>query len=363
MKRYGSPDYVIIAVIGLLVIFGLIMLASASSNLGQTRFNDPFFYLKHQIFYGLSLGIIGFLVAWKIPYRWYQKTSVFLLLASVVLLFLVFTPLGLNSGNAERWLQLGPITFQPSELLKITLILYLAAWLSRSQERSQSLTKGFLPLLLVVALISVLLLKQPTTSITVILLGVAFIMYFASGAKLKFMGIMGILVAVIVTAAILITPYRLNRVVYFLNPDANLESGGYHRNQALIAIGSGNLLGVGYGQSTTKIGYLPEPIGDSIFAVIGEELGFVGAIFLISLFALLITRIFILAKKTGDRFAKLSLIGFGTLIAVQSFMNMAAISGLIPLTGVPLPFISYGGTALAVFMTIGGIVTNISKNS
>ncbi len=158
-----------------------------------------------------------------------------------------------------------------------------------------------------------------------------------------------------------ITPYRLDRVLNYINPESNPLGGGYHINQAKIAIGSGGMFGVGYGQSTTKIKYLPEPIGDSIFAVIAEELGFAGSLTLVGAFVLLVTKTLLLARKAPDRFAKLLLIGFASLIAIQAFVNIGAISGLIPLTGTPLPFISYGGTALAVFMTMGGIIANISK--
>ncbi len=363
MKRYGSPDYVIITIIGLLVIFGLVMLASASSNLGQSRFNDTYYYLKHQVLYGLSLGLVGFVLASKIYYRWYQKTAFLMVLISIGLLVLVFSPLGIGVSNADRWLKLGPITFQPAELLKITFILYLTAWLSKDQSRSQSFTKGFLPLLLVTAIISGLLLKQPTTSMAVLLLATAFIIYYASGAKLAYLAGLTLAGIIAVSLVIFTTPYRFNRIMNFLNPEANPLAGGYHLTQALITIGSGEWLGVGYGQSTTKIKYLPEPVGDSIFAVIAEELGFIGSLFLITLFTVLILRIFMLARKTSDRFAKLTLIGFSSLIAIQVFMNIGAISGLIPLTGVPLPFISYGGTALAVFMTMSGIIVNISKYS
>lgn len=363
MKRYGFPDYVLIFSLAILVLFGLVMLASASSNLGQARFGDSAYYLKHQLLYGFSFGLAGFLLAFKVSYLWYKKFAVILLIGTALLLFLVFSPLGFRAGAAERWLKIGPLVFQPAELLKITLVIYVAAWLAGNRDRLKSFSRGFVPLLLVIALLSGLLLKQPTTSITAILIAAVLIMYFASGAKLSYIVGLMLLGVLAVSLVIAVTPYRLSRVLNFLDPQANLEGGGYHLNQARIAIGSGNLFGTGYGQSTTKINYLPEPMGDSIFAVIAEELGFVGSIFLISLFILLVWRILMLSKKVSDPFARLVLIGFGSLIALQSFMNIAAISGLIPLTGVPLPFISYGGTALAVFMTMGGIVVNISKHS
>lgn len=194
-----------------------------------------------------------------------------------------------------------------------------------------------------------------------ILVSTALVVYFASGARILY-----ILGAIILGAAALLfviylTPYRWERITNFLIRDVDPLGGGYHLNQSLIAIGSGGLLGVGYGQSTTKINYLPEPIGDSIFAVIAEELGFVGSILLISAFLLLILKLLFLAKQTKEKFGQLILVGFGSLIAIQTFINIAAISGILPLTGTPLPFISYGGTALVVFLTMTGIAVNISK--
>jgi len=362
-KRLGRPDYFILFCVGLLVVFGLVMLASASSHLGETKFGNSYFYLKHQILYGLSLGILGFLAAYAIPYSFYRKIALPLIIVSALTLFLVFTPLGFRAGGAERWVSLGPITFQPAEFLKLAFIIYLAAWLSGDKERVESFSRGYLPFLLVAGAISILLIKQPSTSVVAILMASALIVYFVSGAKLKY--IFGTIVLGVAALAVLIyvTPYRFQRVVNFLHPQADQLGAGYHLNQALIAIGSGGLTGVGYGQSTTKINFLPEPIGDSIFAVIAEETGFIGASVLILLFMALVIRTFMLARKTTDKFGKLLLVGFGSLIALQAAMNIGAISGLLPLTGTPLPFISYGGTALAVFMTMGGIIVNISRYS
>lgn len=363
MRRKRHSGYSIVTLVGFLVLFGLVMLASASSNLGKTRFDDPYYFLKHQIIYGLVIGVAGFFAASKINYKIYKKLSPFLILIGIFLLALVFTPLGVKAGGAERWLALGPITFQPSEVLKIPFVLYLAAWLSGNKKRSKSFRHGFMPFLIILSVISVLLLKQPATSVVAVLIGVALIVYFASGAKMSY--IAGIILVFLIGLIFVIytTPYRLNRIIGFLNPDANPLAERYHLNQALIAIGSGGLFGVGYGQSTTKINYLPEPIGDSIFAVIGEELGFAGSLFLISLFFLLVIKMLMVAKSVPDHFGKLVVIGFASLIGLQAFINIGSISGLLPPTGIPLPFISFGGTALAVFMTISGIVYNIAKNS
>jgi cell division protein FtsW len=362
-KQNHAPDYSIILFTLLLVVFGLLMVTSASSELGQKKFNDSYFYLKHQLIYGLSIGLIGFLTASKIYYKYLQKIATFLLLLTIVGLILVFTPLGASAGGASRWLEIGGFVFQPSEILKITFIVYIAAWLSGKEERRTSFWGGFVPFLVISGLISALLIFQPSTSVVVILMASALAVYFASGAKISY--ILGIIVLGILALAVIsyFSPYRWQRLTGFLNPEENIQNSAFHINQALIAIGSGGLTGVGYGQSTTKILYLPEPIGDSIFAVVGEEFGFIGSLFLISAFLFLIMRGFLLSRKIGDRFGRLLLIGFSALIGVQAFVNIGAISGLIPLTGTPLPFISYGGTALAVFMTISGIMVNISKHT
>lgn len=361
--RSRKPDYLLMFCTFLLVLFGLFMLSSASSYLSKARFNNSYYYLQHQLLYGALPGLIGFFAASKIYYGWYRKISIPLLLAAMVLLVLVFTPLGVSVSGAERWIRLGPITFQPSEILKIPFIIYLAAWLGNSTERQRKFWSGFVPFIIIVGVIAGLLLKQPATSVTVILLSAALIVYFVSGARLSY--ILSAIVAALVLLGMVIyfTPYRLARVKTFFAPETNLQSTGYHVNQTKIAIGFGGLTGVGYGQSTSKVNYLPEPIGDSIFAVIAEELGFIGAISLLAVIFLLVMRMLLLAVRCPDRFGQLLLVGFGSLIALQSFVNIGAISGVLPLTGAPLPFISYGGTALAIFMTISGIAVNISKYS
>lgn len=362
-RRGGHPDYFIIAGIAMLTIFGLLMIASTSSHLGKARFDDAFYYLKHQIFYGLSLGIFGFIVGSKLYYRFYEGAALWMLLGCAILLALVFTNFGVTTKGATRWLSLGPVSFQPSELAKLTFVIYLAAWLSRRVERKKEFLAGFLPFLLITAAFGGLLLKQPATSTTMILIATAIVVYFVSGARLSYIFSFAFFGMAVLLFLIYFTPYRLERFMIFLDPGRDAQSGGFHINQALIAIGSGEIDGLGYGQSTTKLSYLPEPIGDSIFAVIGEEFGFIGTSALVAVYFALILKIFLMARRFPETFGQLLLVGFGTLIALQAFVHIGAISGLIPLTGTPLPFISYGGTSLAVFLTMGGIIVNISKYS
>lgn len=359
--RSHAPDYVIVVCSFLLVIIGLAMLTSASSDRGQLRFGDSYFYLKHQLIYGLSLGIILFALASNIYYRHLQTFAIPMLIVNFLLLILVFTPLGISSGGATRWIQLGPIAFQPSELLKVTFIVYLASWLSSRSNREQDFSGGFIPFLALIGMTGLLLIFQPSTSIAFILVITALVMYFAGGAKISYIAGTVFLGAAAFILISYLTPYRWQRLMTYVNPDSNTKTTSYQIIQAKNAIGSGGLWGVGYGQSTTKLRSLPQPIDDSIFAVIAEELGFIGSTFIILLFALVALRSFILARRVPDKFGQLLFIGFGSLITIQSFLHIGAISGLIPLTGVPLPFISYGGTALAIFMGISGIMVNISK--
>lgn len=361
-KSGHQSDYFLLALLLVLLVFGLVMLSSASSELGKIKFNDSYYYLKHQIINGLIAGALGFLIGYKVHYQNYKKLALPLLLFSLVLLALVFTNFGVTSGGASRWVKIGPLGFQPAEILKITFLIYLAAWLSNQKvSREKKFWSGFVPFLTVTGSVSVLLLLQPATSIVIILIGTAFTVYFLSEARLKFLLILVLLAIVGIGVLTYFTPYRLERIMTFLKPQNDTQGSSYHLNEAQIAIGSGGLWGLGYGNSRTKTSFLPAPVDDSIFAVTAEELGFVGAGALLSVFGVLTFRLFWLGKNMRDAFGKLLLFGFGTIIAVQSLINIGSISGFFPLTGVPLPFVSYGGTSLAIFLTIGGIALNISK--
>jgi cell division protein FtsW len=259
-------------------------------------------------------------------------------------------------------LSLGPLSFQPAELMKLTYLLYLAAWLGNTKlNRSKDIQGGLLPFGLVTGLIATLLVLQPATSTVAILIGSGLVVYFVSGAPVRYIASVIGVGAAAVALLILITPYRLARITGYLHQTSNTQGQNYQLNQALIAIGSGGPTGQGYGQSAVKASYLPDPIDDSIFAVVAEELGFIGAGALVSMFCIYTFRLYWLARKANDQFGRMLLIGFGTIIALQAFVNMASISGVIPLTGVPLPFVSYGGTALAVFLTMSGIALNVSR--
>lgn len=365
MTRYSLHssriDYPFLICVVVLVLFGFVMLASASSDLAWQRFGDSYYYIKHQFVYGFLIGAAGFLLGFFVPFQFWERWSLWLLLCTIVLLSLVFTPLGFGAYGSERWLHIFGVSFQPGEIAKFTFITYLASWIARSHARRQSVMYGFFPFLILTGLVTFLLVLQPATSIAVILVASVVAMYFTAGARVKFVAaiiLVGMLGVALLTA---ITPYRLQRFKVYFNPSSDELGSGYHINQSLIAVGSGGLFGVGYGRSTTKIHYLPEPIGDSIFAVIAEELGFVGSLSFLTIFSFLLWRGIYIARRTKDTFGRLFVIGVISLFCFQAFVNIGAVTGVIPFTGVPLPFISYGGTALAIFLTMCGIVLNVSK--
>jgi|SRR3989344_127235 len=360
LTKTSSPDFFFLSLLLILVIFGLVMLTSASSDLAKTKLGDSFYYLKHQLLTGLASGIIGFLIGFFLFYRRWAKFAILLLVLNIVFLILVFTPLGIEVKGANRWIDLGTFSFQPGELLKLSFLIFLAFWISKNQSRRQSASQGLLPFLFLTGIIVGLLLLQPATTTAILMATTAAIMYFAGGAKIKFLMAIGLLGILIFTIVISLTPYRMERIKTFFNRETDELKNSYQITQTLNAIGSGGLTGVGFGKSNIKLS-LPEPIGDSIFAVIAEELGFIGTIILIFIFLLFIWRGFKIAKASPDSFSRLLAIGFSSLIGLQTFINIGAMTEIIPLTGVPLPFISYGGTALTVFLTMSGIMLNISK--
>lgn len=359
-----KSDRLLLINIFALIVFGLIMIASAGIVYSNTRFDDPYFFLKRQLFFGVLPGLVILFLTSKINYSFWRKVSVPLFILSVVCLILVFVPgFGAKIYGASRWLKLGSFSFQPSEMLKLSLVLYLAAWLESRREKVKDFFEGFAPFLVIMGIVSFLLIKQPDIGTLGAIVAIAIPMFFVSGANLIHLCIMGGSGVLLLMLLIKLEPYRMNRLLVFLHPEMDPRGIGYQINQAVLAIGSGGIFGVGLGKSLQKFNYLPEPVGDSIFAIIGEELGLVGAIALILLLLFLAGRGLRIARRAPDKFSQLAAAGIISWIVFQSFINIAAISGLIPLTGIPLPFISYGGTSMVFLMAGIGILLNISKHS
>lgn len=362
--RKNKIDIPLLVSCGFLLLFGLIILSSASSGVGILRFNNTYHYLQHQLLYGLGVGAILFLLGIYIPYNRWQKWAIIILLLSVILSILVFIPgVGFHFSGAQRWIHIGGVSIQPSELLKFSFIIYLSAWLANRRTALHSFFHGFLPFIILTGIIGILLILQPDIGTLGVLLFTALSLFFVAGGKLKQVGLAVVLGMLAFVALVIIEPYRLNRVRTLLNPEYNISSTSYQINQALQAIQSGGISGKGLGFSTQKFRNLPEPMGDSIFAVTAEETGFIGSMTLIGLLMFFVLRIFYIATQTKDMFGRLLVSGIGFLIFWQTFINIGAISGILPLTGIPLPFISYGGTALAFLLGGIGIIMNISKHN
>ncbi len=361
-KTEKKSDRVFFYVILVLLVFGLIMIASAGISYSKTRFDDAYFFFKRQFFYGFLPGLAILYITQKINYHFWKKISFPLFVLSIIFLILVFVPgFGSKIYGASRWVQLGTFSFQPSEMLKFSLIIYLAAWLETQRERVADFFEGLVPFLGIVALVSFLLIKQPDMGTLGATIFIAMSIFFVSGSKISHMFFLGVSGVVAFFALIKLESYRMDRFLVFLHPELDPRGVGYQINQALLAIGSGGIFGLGLGHSMQKFNYLPEPVGDSIFAIIGEELGLLGAAALITLFVILAIRGMRIAKQAPDCFGRLVVMGVVCWIVFQAFINIAAVSGLIPLTGVPLPFISYGGTSIIFLMAAAGVVLNISK--
>lgn len=347
-----------------LVLFGLFILTSASLGLSAEKFQEPYYYISHQIVFGLVPGIFLLLFTSRFNYRRWRNLSLLLIIFAVGLMVLVFVPyVSFYHGGARRWLSFRSISFQPSEFLKFAFVLYLASWLEVRFKQITSFKFGFLPFLIMSGFVASFLIFQPDIGTLLVLLLTVFSLFFISGGRLKQIALCAFLGIFVFSALIFLEPYRLSRIMVFLNHSYDTSGAGYQINQALVAIGSGGIFGKGFGLSFHKFGFLPELLGDSIFAVFAEELGFLGGIALLALFLFIFLRGIYIVKRAPDDFGYL--LGAGILLAIiyQVLINIAAISGLIPLTGIPLSFISYGGSALAIMMGEIGILLNISKHA
>lgn len=343
---------------------GLIMIASAGVVYGRVRFGDDYYFLKQQLL-GLGVGLTLLFIFQQIHYAVWKRFVVPIFLIALGLLILVFIPgFGTTVYGAARWVDLGPISFQPSEVMKFTIILYLAAWLSsKGKAKTSDFFEGLVPFLALLSVVGFLIIKQPDTGTLGLIFLISLAIFFASGARIAH--ILSIFAGGLVFLFILIkmAPYRMQRFLVFMHPEHDPMGFGYQMTQALLALGSGGLFGVGLGQSRQKFNYLPEPVTDSIFAVLGEEFGLAGTVLVVSLFLFIAWRGLRIAAYAPDEFGRLLAVGIVSWIVFQAFINISAITGLIPLTGIPLPFISYGGTSLAVLLASVGILLNISKHS
>ncbi len=365
MSRLASykPDRVFLGVILILALIGFFIFSSAA--LGQlSKDGADFMTVVSKQFLILLAGMVMLVVFTNISYLRYKKIAWFILLVAIALNLLLLIPgLAMEAGGAKRWLLLGPLTFQPADFLKLAGVIFMASWVSQYKDYWRDWVKGFLPFVFGLGLVGLLVtVLQRDIGTSLALFSGLMAIFVVSGGRWSQFGAVVLLGVVALGAIVTVRPYAMNRLITFLNPDHDKQGASWQLNQSLIAIGSGQMFGRGFGQSVQKFNYLPEPIGDSIFAVASEEFGFVGSTALVLLFVVLALWGLKIASATTDLFGRYLAAGLSTMITAQAFVNMGAMMGLIPLTGVPLVLISHGGTSLLFVLIEAGIILNISRH-
>ncbi len=360
-ERVDKP--LLISVI-ILLLSGLVLFGSAA--LGVLASNEIKFFavVKTQLIYALIGGSVALLIGLRIPYTFYKKYSYVLFGLALFLTVLVFVPgLSRYHGGAHRWIDIGSFSLQPSEMLKFAFVCFVAYWCTYYRHLFKDWRYGFAPYIGALAVVTLILLAQPDFGTYLVIMGASFLTFFVGGARKRHIqylflcGIVGFLILIIVR------PYMLERVKTFFNHSHDPRGSSWQLNQSLIALGGGGLTGRGLGQSVQKFNYLPEPIGDSIFAVLGEELGFFGVMYLLLLYGIVGIRGYVIAKTSSDQFAKLLATGIVSIILLQATLNTGSMLGILPLTGVPLPLVSHGGTALMAALFELGVLLSISKST
>jgi cell division protein FtsW len=360
-------DKWIVLILILLILIGLAAVYSSTSVISPDLIEkyqkkgiivSQFGFIKKQVF-TMVLGLVAMFIAYKTPLAFIRKMAIPLLIISFVCLVLVFTPLGISGGGARRWIRIWPSTFQPSELVKLCMVIFMAWYISRSDFDREKF-KCFIVPIAVMGVFQAVFIKQPDFGAFMSLAALTLSMLFLSGIRLRYLLYLGTL-AVPLIIKLVSEPYRMKRIAAFLDPWKDAQGSGFQLVQSFIALGSGGLMGVGLGEGKQKLSFLPEVHTDFIFSLIGEELGFAGAAFVVLLFMLLFFRGISIASKTQDKFAYYLIFGISTMIAIQAVINFAVVTGMVPTKGLPLPFISYGGSSLMVNMTAIGLLLNISK--
>ncbi len=354
------PDLTLLLLVMLLLIVGLIMVYSSSHVWATYKYDDAFFFVKRQLLFA-GVGVIGMFVIYLIPYQvWKKYVKVILVLCLLLLLLVLIPGIGIVRGGAQSWIGIGAFSIQPSEFMKLGLILYLASYLTTHQKYITTFGRGFfLPISLIFIVFAIIML-QPDFGTGVVLVGTCVLMIFIAGTRLSYFIYLGIIGIIGFALLILSAPYRISRITSYLNPWDDPLGDGFQIIQSLYAIGPGKLMGVGFGNSLQKFFYLPEPQTDFIFAIIGEEFGFIGASIVIILFLLLCWRGILIAVEALDSFGRYVAFGIITMITIQVMINISVVIGLIPVTGITLPFLSYGGSSLTLTLCSIGVLLNIS---
>ncbi len=355
------PDTLLFFSVASLVAIGLVMIFSASSAVALVEHHDVAYYAKRQIVW-LIVGLVIAYGAYRLDYRQLKRWAPYLLVFSILSLLAVLVPhVGFSVNGARRWIGASVVSFQPSEFAKLGLVIYLAAMLATRGERIVSLVRGLFPLCIPVVLMAVLVLKEPDMGTASLLVMIAFAMFFAAGARL--MHLFAILLATTpaVIVEVLASPYKRERVFAFLNPWKDPQNAGFHIVQSLLALGSGGIFGLGLGSSRAKFFYLPEQYTDFIFSILGEELGLIGALAVVILFIVFGYRAIKIAIAAPDRFGFFLAIGCMSIVVIQAFVNIGVVTSSWPVTGVPLPFISFGGSSLIVNLVAVALIANVGR--
>ena len=364
MAASKNVDKVFIVLLMILVVAGLVFLTSASAPIGYTEFSDTYHFIKRQILFGLIPGLLLFYLFSKVKYKVWFKLSWIIYLVSLLLLVLVFIPgIGLTINGARSWISIGSYSFQPAEFAKLALVIILATLLTDKNRNLEDWKNGLVPILLIILPSIVLIGLQPDIGTLSILAVMIFVVLYLSGVKKSYLAVLGAIAVVAFMILMIIAPYRVQRLTTFLHPELDPKGVGYQINQSFLAVGSGGAWGVGLGHSRQKFQYLPEVHADSIFAVIAEETGFILSFLFILLIAFLGLRGLKIAKKSNDEFGRLLVGGIMIWFIWQSFLNIGSMVGVLPLTGVPLPFVSHGGSALMIALCGAGIVVSVSRDA
>jgi cell division protein FtsW len=359
----APPDLWIFATVAGLIAIGLVMVFSASSATAYATYHDTAYFLKRQLIW-LAVGGLFAYLAYRIDYTKLKRISPALVGVTVLLLVLTLIPhVGLQTGGARRWLGLSVLSFQPSEVAKLALVLFLAAKLSTIGADVRSLVRGVVPALLVAAVLAVPILLEPDMGTASLVMFTAFGMLFCAGARIEHLVIAVFALLPPVALAVGASAYKRARILAFLDPWKDAQNTGFHIVQSLLALGSGGIFGLGLGASRQKFFYLPEAHTDFIFAVVGEELGLLGTMIVLSLFAAFAIRAFVLAQRTTDRFGFFLIVGCALLVVIQAFINIGVVTSSWPVTGVPLPFISFGGTSLIVSLVAVALIMNVARRT
>jgi cell division protein FtsW len=358
----APPDAVLFAVVATLVGIGLVMVFSASSATAYAEHGDIAYYVKRQLIW-LLIGLLAAAAVYRMDLARLKRAAPYLLVAAIVGLLLVFVPgLGIGVNGGRRWIGVASLTFEPSEFAKLALVIYLSAMLASRGDRITSLVRGLFPLCIPVTIMAVLVLKEPDMGTASLLLFMAFTLFFAAGARVFHLIAILAVTAPIAVLTVLASPYRRARVFAFLDPWKDPQNTGFHIVQSLLALGSGGIFGMGLGASRAKFFYLPEQYTDFIFSVLGEELGLIGAFAVVVLFIALVYRAVRIALAAPDRFGYFLACGCGAMIAIQAFINIGVVTSSWPVTGVPLPFVSFGGSSLVINLIAVALIANVGRH-